>query len=87
MRELDVGLVNGDEESAEVVEGSSIPVRMGEGLRLTYSCIASSAHVSRDLKEYLFDTLAISMRSVRFAFGEVIILNSGGLYVFKCARD
>jgi hypothetical protein len=41
--------------------GGGIEVKIGEGLRVTYSWIASSAHVSRDLKQYLFEIRAMSM--------------------------
>ena len=59
--------------------GGGMALRMGEGLRLTYSWITSSDHVSIDLKEYLLATLAMSMRYTRLASGEVMFLSSDGL--------
>ena len=59
--------------------GIELRPRMGEGLRLTYSWMTSSDHVSIDLKEYLLATLAMSMRYARLAFGEVMIVSSDGL--------
>jgi hypothetical protein len=53
--------------------------RMGDGFRLTYSWIASKDQLSRDLKEYLFDTFAMSIRRGSGAFGECTIANSCGL--------
>src|SRR6267378_6376930 len=54
-------------------------VRIGGGLRLTYAWMASRAHVSSDLKEYLLETFPISMRWLRFPEGDVTRLSSGGL--------
>lgn len=39
----------------------------------------SKAQVSSDLKEYLFEILAMSMSWVRSALGELTIWSSGGL--------
>jgi len=41
--------------------------------------MASRAHVSSDLKEYLLETLPISIRWLRFPEGDVTRLSSGGL--------
>ncbi len=56
--------------------------KMGEGLRVTWSVITSSAHVSRDLKWYLNEMRAISMRRlsrVRSICGDVTSSSSWGL--------
>jgi hypothetical protein len=68
-------------ESGEKVYevGGGVELRIGEGFRVTYSWIASSAHVSRDLKEYLFEIRAMSMSWVKSALGELTIRRSGGL--------
>ena len=81
-RDIEPECVNGEDDRADagaMLESGGTPVRMGDGLRFTYSWMASSAQVSRDLKEYLLDTLAMSMRWLRLAFAPVIILSSGGL--------
>jgi hypothetical protein len=52
-------------------------LRIGEGLRLTYSWMTWSDHVSINLKEYF--TRAMSMRYTRLASGDVIVLRSDGL--------
>ena len=61
--------------------GLDTPARRGEGFRFTYSCNASRDHVSRDLKEYLFEMRAMSMRRVRSAEAEYTARRSGGLWV------
>jgi hypothetical protein len=43
--------------------------------------MASRAHVSIDLKEYLLETLAMSIRWLKFPEGDVTMLSSGGLPV------
>ena len=45
--------------------------------------MASNAHVSIDLNEYLLETLAISIRCPRLASREVTMRSSGGLSSFK----
>jgi len=56
---------------------------IGDGLRSTYSWIASSAHVSILLKPYLLDTRAMAMSWSRFAEELVTTLSSEGLLSLK----
>lgn len=63
-----------------VLCGGGVALRMGDGFRLTKSCMASNAHISSDLKAYLFETRAILISWGKLARVEVATINSGGLH-------
>lgn len=67
------------EVGGEKVYDKGLGSRIGDGFRLTYSWIASKDQSSTDLKEYLLDSLAMSIRRARGASGVCTMANSCGL--------